>query len=85
MKNETVNFCELSDDKLIKLLDFLGENEIVEKSEMMKVLIGDKCVEKRWDWYTKLVVYPQEIRSTGVVTVVLMTSEKFLKMKEIFS
>ena len=84
MKTLEINFCELSDDKLMKLIDFLGEKEITEKSTMKQTFIDNKCVKKKWEWYGELTICPQKITATGQVTVILMTSEKFLKMREIF-
>jgi len=79
-----VNFCELPHDKLIQLIDFLGEKEITEKSKMEQTIIDNKCVKKKWDWYSQLTVYPDKITSCGHVTVTLITSEKFAKMQALF-
>lgn len=80
----TVNFCELPDDKLLQLIDFLGEKEITERSKMEQTIIDNKCVKKKWDWYSQLTVYPDKITSCGHVTVTLITSEKFAKMQALF-
>ena len=51
-----VNFCELPNDKLMLLIDFIGETEIIENSECVEKFINGKCVEKRWSYYSELIV-----------------------------
>ena len=80
----TVNFCEMDNDKLFKLLDFLGQNEILEKSKMTEKYEDGKCIEKGWEWYDRLNVYPQKITATGHITVVILTAEKYVKMMQLF-
>jgi predicted metal-dependent TIM-barrel fold hydrolase len=79
-----VDFCNLEYNKLLKLLDFLGENEIIENTECVRKYVNDKCVEIKWDWYTRLTVYPKKITASGYTSVDILTAEEYVKMMLIF-
>ena len=78
-----VNFCTMSDDELTKILDFCEVNEVVSKTEMVKKIKGDECIEKRWEWYDTLVVTPKEIKfsTSPYPSQTIMTAERYLKLK----
>lgn len=82
----TVNFCTMSEDKLLKILDLCDALEVLSKTEMIQKIKEDECIEKRWEWYDTLVVMPKEITfsTSPYPSRTIMTAEKYLKMKAIF-
>jgi hypothetical protein len=80
----SINFCELSEHKLEQLIGFLGYSEIIKKSNCMMTFADGKCIEKRWEFYLKLIVTPETITAVDQTSMVIMTVEKFIKMKSIF-
>jgi len=80
----SINFCKLSEHELERLIDFLGYLEIFKNSKCLTTFINGKCVEKRWESYSGLIVTPETITAVGQTSVVVMTIEKFAKMKSIF-
>lgn len=82
-----VNFCMMSENELIKILDFCDATEVLSKTEMVKKIKGNECIEKRWEWYDTLVVTPKEITfsTSPYPSQKIMTAEKYLKMKAIFN
>lgn len=57
-----MNLCELSDEKLYHLFEYLGISEIYNKSEEKTLLVSGKVAERRWEWYDKIIVTPTEIK-----------------------
>lgn len=80
----TVNFCTLPNEKLMQLLDFLGETEITQNSKCIEKHIDGECIEKRWNWYSELIVTPKKITAIGHISVDILTAEKYAKMQQLF-
>jgi hypothetical protein len=82
-----VNFCTMSHDELLKILDLCDATEVLSKTEMVQKIKGEECIEKRWEWYDTLVVTPKEIKfsTSPYPSQTIMTAEKYLKMKAIFN
>ena len=80
----TVNFCSLPNEKLLQLIDLLGETEITQNTQCEEKYIDGKCVEKRWNWYSRLIVTPDKITTSQYSSVVLLTAEKYMKMQRLF-
>jgi hypothetical protein len=80
---EEINFCEWSDEKLMKLIDFLGLMEITTKTDMESRLVNNKCVQKKWSYYDELIVEPETIRFAvdPYPSSVVFSAEQFIKMK----
>jgi hypothetical protein len=80
-----VNFCTMPHDELINILDFCEVSNVINETEMIQKLKGDKneCIEKRWEWYDTLVVTPKEIKfsTSPYPSHTIMTAEKYLKLK----
>jgi hypothetical protein len=57
-----MNFCELSDDKLGFLFDYLGIKEVYDNSEEVSTIKSGVVLERRWEWYDAIIVTPSKIR-----------------------
>ncbi len=75
-----INFCEISQEHLLKLLEFLGEKDVTDNSKMYETYVEGKCIKKEWEWYSTVRVTPAEIVAIGEVKQYLMTSERFEAM-----
>lgn len=82
--SDIVNFCTMSNDELMAILDLCGLMNIVTNSDMTEKIRGGVCIEKKWEWYDTIVVTPIEIRYTKspYPPSVIMTSERYDKIRK---
>jgi len=71
----------MPNDELMKILDFCELMEVVKNSEMEQKIKGEECIEKKWDWYNTITVTPKEIKYAAYFSSVVMTAEKYAKLK----
>ncbi len=82
---EKINFCEMSEDELQKIFDFIGKGvlEVVKNSSVETKLLGTTIIEKKWNHWDEVIVTPKEIffAPDPQPRQSIMTAEKYLKLK----
>lgn len=82
-----INFCEISDEFLLKIIDFLGHKDITEKCDMEQIIRKNKVISKKWSYYDELFVTPTEILFTHepYPSIKIFSVEEYEKLEKIFS